>query len=152
MEHLQDVTEARYFVEEVMKELDLEETKHVIDPQLAQMDEDCYDEGVVEHPDYNFMNPEIFDDFKDEIPSKSIYRKIDIQPIKCLKEKTRKLDEYQRQVVDVGIKFSKDVVKSRNNFTKQPDPVFLMVHGGAGAGKSTVINVLAQWIQLILQK
>ena len=27
-----------------------------------------------------------------------------------------------------------------------------MVHGGAGAGKSTVINVLAQWIQWILQK
>ena len=27
-----------------------------------------------------------------------------------------------------------------------------MVHGGAGAGKSTVINVLAQWVQKILEK
>ena len=27
-----------------------------------------------------------------------------------------------------------------------------MVHGGAGAGKSTVINVIEQWAQRILQK
>ena len=27
-----------------------------------------------------------------------------------------------------------------------------MVHGGAGAGKSTVIKILAQWSQKILQK
>ena len=28
----------------------------------------------------------------------------------------------------------------------------MMVHGGAGAGKSTVINVLAKWTQKILQR
>ena len=152
MEHLQDVTEARYFVEEVMKDLDLQETKSVMDPTLAQMDDDCFEEGIKEHPDFIFMNPDMIDDFKDERPIKSIYRKVEIEPIEILRNKTRQLDEFQRHVVDIGVKFSKDVVKSRNNFSKQPDPVFLMVHGGAGAGKSTVINVLAQWIQLILQK
>ena len=52
----------------------------------------------------------------------------------------------------IFIKFSKDTVKSRKNCTKRPDPVYLMVHGGAGAGKSTVINILAQWVQKILEK
>ena len=27
-----------------------------------------------------------------------------------------------------------------------------MVHGGAGSGKSTVINILARWVQYILQR
>ena len=69
-----------------------------------------------------------------------------------LKENTRSLDIYQRKVVDIGVKYSKDVVKSRKNKSKLPSPVYLMVHGGAGAGKSTVINILAQWVQKILQK
>ena len=69
-----------------------------------------------------------------------------------MKEKTRNLDEYQRHIIDVGVKFSKDVVKARKNFSKPPESPLVMVHGGAGAGKSTVINVLAQWVQLILQK
>ena len=33
-----------------------------------------------------------------------------------------------------------------------PEPQFTIVIGGAGSGKSTVINVLKQWIHLILRK
>ena len=152
MEFLEDVTEARYFVEEVMKEVDLSETKLAMDPTLAQENLDCENEGIIEHPDYCHINPDIVDDMKDEVLFKSMYRKIEIQPLEVLKKMTRDLDECQRQVVNVGIKFAKDIVKSRNNFGKPPDSPLLMVHGGAGAGKSTVINVLAQWVQLILQK
>ena len=64
----------------------------------------------------------------------------------------RNLDEYQRAVIDIGVKYAKDVVKARNNFSKPPDPPYLMVHGGAGSGKSTDINVLAQLVQKIAQK
>ena len=33
-----------------------------------------------------------------------------------------------------------------------PDAPLVMVHGGAGAGKSTVIKVVASWTQKILQQ
>ena len=48
--------------------------------------------------------------------------------------------------------FSKDLVKSLNKKVKLPKPPKLLIHGGAGCGKSTVINVLKQWVHLILQR
>ena len=54
--------------------------------------------------------------------------------------------------MDIGVKYSKDIVKARHSSSRPPDPIYLMVDGGAGSGKSTVINVLAQWVQIILQK
>ena len=151
MEFLDDVTEARFFVEEVMKEIDVNQTGFEMDPTLAQENLDCEDEEIVEHPDYGHINPDIVD-MNDEVPLKSIYRKVEIQSMDILKKKTRSLDEFQRHVINTAVKFAKDVVKSRNGFQKLPISPLLMVHGGAGAGKSTVIDVLAQWMQLILQK
>ena len=152
MEFLEDVTEARHFVEEILKEIDLEETKKTLDPNFVQENEECLEDGIVDHPDYDHINPEMIDENSDEIHLKSIYPRIEIQSMQSLKEKTRSLDNFQRHVVDIGVKFAKDIVKARNSHSKTPCPIFLMVHGGAGAGKSTVINVLAQWVHIILQK
>ena len=62
------------------------------------------------------------------------------------------MDQFQRKVIDIGIKFAKDTIKAGREENQVPDPPYLMVHGGAGAGKSHAIHTLAQWIQLILQK
>ena len=152
MEFLEDVTEARYFVEEALKDIDVEETGFDLDSTFAQANLECEDEGIKEHPDYGHINPELVDDVSEEKLIKSIYRKVEIQSKDVLKQKTRNLDKFQRHVVNIGVKFAKDVVKSRNGFLKPPESPLLMVHGGAGAGKSTVIDVLAQWVELILQK
>ena len=152
MEYLQDVTEARHFVDEILKEIDTEETSKTLDPSFVQQNEDCLEEGIQPHPNYGYMDPDMIDETNDEISVNSIYPKIEIHSLDILRQKTRNLDEFQRNVVDVGIKFAKDIVKARNSFTKPPEPKFLMVHGGAGAGKSTVINVLCQWLQIFLQK
>ena len=77
---------------------------------------------------------------------------MDIPSSAELTENTRSLDKYQREVVNIGIKHAKDIVKARKEGNKAPEAPLLMVHGGAGAGKSTVIKVLAQWMQKILQK
>ena len=66
-----------------------------------------------------------------------------------MKENTRTLDRYQREVINIGVKYAKGIVKSRREGNTAP---LMMVHGGAGAGKSSVIKVLAQWTQKILQK
>ena len=62
------------------------------------------------------------------------------------------MDEWQKEVVNIGIRYAKDLVKSRQVGNNPGPAPLLMVHGGAGAGKSAVINVLAPWIQKILQQ
>ena len=52
----------------------------------------------------------------------------------------------------MAIKYVKDVVKSRRDGNSAPDPIYLLGHGGAGAGKSTVINFVTKWCHLILSK
>jgi len=55
-------------------------------------------------------------------------------------------------VLDLGVDFAKSVVKSKNSskFNK-PAPVLLAVQGGAGVGKSLVIDVLSQHMEKILR-
>ena len=122
-----------------------------MDSNLEQLNKDCEAGEFGDHPDFLHLDPNILDD-NENVTSKSIYRTIEIKSLETLKENTRSLDIYQRKVVDIGVKYSKDLVKSRKNKSKLPSPIYLMVHGGAGAGKSTVINILAQWVQKILQK
>ena len=50
--------------------------------------------------------------------------------------------EHQREVLNIVIKYAKDIVKARNNQNKHPIPPYLMMSGGAGAGKSTVIKLV----------
>ena len=75
-----------------------------------------------------------------------------LDDIKLLREKTRQLDFYQQKVVERGISFCRNVVKAQNPKNCLPEPITTIVHGGAGCGKSTVINILKQWCHLILQQ
>ena len=54
------------------------------------------------------------------------------------------------EVVNMTIKYAKDVVKSRRMGNKSPNPIYIIGHGGAGAGKSTVINIVTKWCHTIL--
>ena len=75
-----------------------------------------------------------------KIAKASIFRKIEIPSMRELREETRKLDKFQREVLNISIKYAKDLVKSRRDGNRTPDPIYLIGHGGAGAGKSTVIH------------
>ena len=138
-------------MEQAKKELDLSEISKDLDSALEQENADCVEEGLVEHPELVHADPgQIV--HAENVQETSIYRKIDIPNDKELKEATRSLDEYQREVINIGVKYAKGVVKARKEGNKIPTAPLLMVHGGAGAGKSTVITVLAQWTQKILQQ
>ena len=61
------------------------------------------------------------------------------------------MDFYQKKVLESAVGFARSLrksLKSKTLFRKAPN---IMVHGGAGSGKSTVINIMKQWIQRILQ-
>ena len=69
-----------------------------------------------------------------------------------LRKRTENLDRYQKEIVNRVVTYAKDLVKARKPENCLPKNLLVMVHGGAGAGKSTVINVVALWIQKILQQ
>ena len=55
-------------------------------------------------------------------------------------------------MVDIGLKFVRGLKKFGNGFDCLPQPENLIVIGGAGSGKSTVIECLTQWTHRLLVK
>merc|ERR1719233_702505 len=151
MEWLDPVEEARYFVEESMKnELNLDEVETRMDAEKQQADLDCEEEGIEPDPQYEHLD--LGDHNEHEfLPSTNWCRKIDVKEEK-LYEDAASLDMNQRKVLDICLKYARDVVKSRSNGNTAPIPPRLIVVGGAGAGKSTVIQTVIQWSQKILQR
>ena len=149
MEHLESNQEARFMVEEANKKT--EEMGENLDPQGEQDIEDCGQQDLSMHPDYEHLNPDNVDKVERTTHEKR-YRPIEIDDIKELHDKTNNLDFYQRKVVQRGIEYSRRVVKARCNKNAHPSPVHVIVHGGAGAGKTAALNVLKQWCHLILQQ
>ena len=147
MEHLEDVEEARHFVNEANKRLDLNEIGGQLDPENEQLNADLEGEDEL-HPEYQHLDP----GYEDEPREVTIYRRIEVPNKEVLYEATRRLDPFQRMVVDKGVKYARDLIKAEKPENKRPKPPHLMVHGGAGAGKTTVIRTLVQHIELILRK
>ena len=154
MEFLEDVQEARYYVDQLKRdnEMELKETAVRLGPAGVQDNEDCEDEGDEENELYECFNPEDIAVNESSVQQQSIYRRVDLLDKNELKAKTRTLDVNQREVLNVVVKYAKDIVKSRQNGNAPPEAELLMVHGGAGAGKSTVIHVIEQWATYILRK
>ena len=150
MEYLESNEEARYMVEEACKKN--KEMGEILDAKGEQDIDDCELEELLLHPDYAHLNPDDLDIADPLSKSDKVYRPIEVDEIKVLREKTRGLDFYQRKVIEKGIMYSRDVVKALKNKNPPPQAKTVIVHGGAGCGKSTGINILKQWCHLILQQ
>ena len=57
MEFLESVSEARFYAEEAKKELDLELAGELMDAEGEQENDDCQEDGLLDHPDYLACNP-----------------------------------------------------------------------------------------------
>ena len=62
------------------------------------------------------------------------------------------MDKFQKKVLHVAVKFAQDLKISKKGKKASPMAPKLMVHGGAGSGKSTFINVMCQYIHQILRR
>ena len=155
MEHLESVAEARYYVDQMNKEAkkSIEEDAEVrMDPMGNQIKEDDEEELIEDHEDYLYCNP---DNITKNVPSEkgsSMFRRVELPLNDELRKRTEGLDKYQKEVVNIVVTYAKDLVKARKYWNKLPKAPLMMIHGGAGAGKSTVINVIALWAQKILQQ
>ena len=150
MEHLESTDEARYMVQEALDKM--EEVGAELNPMGEQDREDCEMEEQMLHPEYHHLDPSEFLSLENDNKLEKSYRPIKVDDLDILKQKTRNLDYFQRKAVERGIRYARDVVKSRKIKNPPPVPARVIVHGGAGCGKSTVINVLKQWLHHILQQ
>ena len=68
-----------------------------------------------------------------------------------LKEKTRYLCWEQMLVLQTVLNYCRNLTMAKNSCRKIMMEVPLMiVHGGAGTGKSRLINILSLWVQKLL--
>ena len=152
MEYLESVEEARLMMAEAEKEMDqfLADIGGALDPQGQQDNDECEDEGQREHPDYLHLDPSLIVEPSSNQKKSSPFVRIVVPPQEDLFKKIASLDKYQKEVINVAVKFAKDTVKARKLGNSPPPAECWMVHGGAGAGKSFVINVLTQMAHHIL--
>ena len=145
LQYLESVEEGLERAEELM-DSNIGDT---IDPELEQDNDDCEDIGVTEHPDFQFKDPSDLDVTKEEVKK---YKAIDLSDDNTLDIMTKALDEDQRVVLEIGVDFAKSLIKSKKAKKTPMSPPLLIVQGGAGTGKSTVIDVLSQQMEKVLRK
>ena len=153
MECLEDVEEGRHYVEEVLKnEMDTKDIGDELDAEKEQDDADCEEEGNEIDPLYQHLDLGDHNEH-DFTPTSGWCKKVELKDDYQLMKETHYLDRNQRKTLDICLKYARDIVKAHKNHKNAiPETPCLIVLGGAGSGKSTVINSLTQWIQKTLQK
>ena len=153
MPFAQGVEEARYYVQEALKESRQESNMgNELDPELEQEIDECQEEEDLLHPDFIQLNPDDLELENDIRQTKKTFRTIDIQTADEMLHAARQLDQFQKQILHVGVKFAQDLKIARKGRIPYPRAPFFIGHGGAGSGKSTVINVMYQYINQILRR
>ena len=68
-------------------------------------------------------------------------------------QRTRRLAWEQRVVLNMVIGYCKDIVMTRSSTQSgSVEPPLIIVHGGAGTGKSFLIKILSFWVQKLLSQ
>ena len=147
------VEEARYFVEAARREENEENLKigTILDAEKEQEIIECQDAEEI-HPDFAHLDPDALDIESNNGHVKKSFRHIQLDNKNLILENTRKLDRYQKQALHIALKYAQDVVIARKGIISHPKPPLLFVHGGAGSGKSTLIHLIYQNVQSMLQK
>ena len=83
--------------------------------------------------------------------AKRSFRKIELKTKDQILEGTRTLDKYQKEALHITLRYAQDVVIARKRKIANPKAPLLFIHGGAGSGKSTLIKLIYQNVQSILQ-
>ena len=149
MEYLEDNEEARMMAAEMM--IDDALTGEFMDPEGEQENEDNRQDTIEQQEEFEHLDPDCL-----EIPAGDTFEKafnpIEVRPLQQLRNDARKLDFFQRKVLEVGIKHARALVKARGGKNPLPSIPLCMVDGAAGAGKSCTINILQEVLRLIMQQ
>ena len=122
-----------------------------MDPEMEKEDIECEIEGFEEDDKYHHLDPEGMQD--KNLPNVNNWcRNLVLLDEKTLETETQKLDAWQRKVLDSCLKYVRKLRKVSSGFGNLQVPDNLVVIGGAGSGKTTIIQCLTQWAHRILTK
>ncbi len=152
--HKNNIEEARATVQNLPDQR-VHHIGDTIDPTNEQENADLITEGFVEDDDFAARDPG--DDFKtpqsyfsDTCSEK--FRRIDISNKSNMLKSARSLDKEQRLAFDCIIKYAKQLRASMSNPSiRRPAPPLIKVHGGAGCGKSKLIQDMSSWAEYWLR-
>ena len=148
MPHLKRVEEGQMRAMEIAR--DEEAIANLLDPEKEQDDEESEVEGNEGPREFVDLDPDEVRSDKLSIQD-ALYKRIEVDDIDILMEQTRPLDKDQRMVLDSVINYSKQVVKASASKSANPIAPKIIVQGGAGCGKSYVINLSAKWMETIFR-
>ena len=145
--HMNDVEEGRA----VVAKLDDQRPTHIgdeLDPQSVLENEEAEEEGLRESEEHVGRYPSEALRKLDEprLPQKTGFFKMvpipkDDTEYEKMRAAARGLDDDQRIAYNIALKFVRqDRASTPGN---RPEPIFLTIHGGAGSGKSHLINTIA---------
>jgi energy-coupling factor transporter ATP-binding protein EcfA2 len=148
------VDEARHYVEEAMKDdrAKVNDIGDALDPEKEMEISDCQDNEDLLHSDFLQVNPDNLEIENNLIQVKRTLRKIEHKTADVILKEARNLDEFQKKALHVAINYAQNIIIARKGKIPYPRAPYLMVHGGAGSGKSTLINVISQYIHHMLMK
>ena len=122
----------------------------ILDPQNEQDQIECEEIGLEDNPEYAAKDfSEDFDE--NETAPKGLFKTVTLCTDEEIYQLIRRLDDAQRMVVDTAVEFARHIQISRKKPIKVEAPR-LIIQGGAGSGKSTVIHVLVQLMEKLLRQ
>ena len=126
----------------------------ILDSTKEQDMSDCRDEGLQESDTFVAFDPSLATVDKSELceAKASKYVKVELSNLDDLLNRTRSMDRDQRNIIRLGVEFASNLRKSRNKNVKRPISPLIVVQGGAGSGKSFVINTVTEWMERILRQ
>ena len=145
MNHVEDSMEK---AEVVFNKDSIAET---LDPQAAQDNAECEEEGIHDQEEFVAFD---YDKLEDTYAEKSdaLFRRIHVNGIDELNEKTLNLDDDQSFVLEKIINYAKQYKRAVLMKVPPPQPLRLKILGSAGSGKSHLIDLICQWVELILRR
>ena len=150
MEYLEDNEEARLMAEEMLINNNL--TGELLDPEGEQIKADDKLEYIEQLEDFQHIDIDFAEDKQINVFEEQ-FRPIEVKPLEILREDARKMDFYQRKILEIGVSHARAIVKARGG--KNPPPnksPLIMIDGAAGSGKSCTINILKSFLKVILQQ
>ena len=126
----------------------------ILDSAKEQDMSDCKEEGLQDPDNFVALDPSLAPVDKSDLceVKASKYVKIELSNLDDLLNRTRTMDPDQRRIVNIGVEFAGNVRKSRYNDVKRPSPPYIVAQGGAGSGKSFVINTMTEWMERIFRQ
>ncbi len=136
-----------------LEELNLDEFRpsHIydqLDPQGAQENEEDEANHVQK---FSCIHPGEFGS-QEQGPDVPKYRSISVENEEELLTIARQLIPEQQRVFHKVIGHCKKITRSVHFGSQMPSPLNIIIHGGAGSGKSNLVRALTKWAEKLLRK